>query len=573
MCFRSFAKNRLNALLRTQAFGALASLVPRITDMFVSGSVVGVDALAGIAAVMPVTIGALFVGEVVCRGAGYLFARRQGEFQRARAREVVGMTLTLTVLAGLLIWAAMFLGRDLYFDLMGLEGPVREQAASYWRVTAVYLAFYPFTTAMWRFVYADGETVVTVLGDVIQPFLTLALAIPLARSAGSAGGSALGTLIARLTADSIMMLHLFRKSNAVVPKWCLSPSLAKEIVLYSLADASSRLCQCGFLSVVNRLVVGAGSMRFLPVVGVSALVLEVREAMDRAGDAYAPVAEMYIGEGNRPRLRELVRCGLGVSTLAGAVCAAALIAFAPQVVTALGIPRGEIFAPAVSALRICACALPFSAMMAFLISHLLAVNRVSLSFAGTLLEQFVLTTGCTVALCGLWGVDLLWAGMPLGAVLSLMVIAAYCWFRDGTAIPEPAFEKGNAILNVTFRPASERIVEMRNEVEAFLSAHGVSRETVGRVALLAEECAMALVDRHGGRTKRILAETSVTVGKEGVRAVFRDTGDMGDVTDGDAPVSSLRAFVIAGLVRVVQSRQYLNTIGCNRAMFTFAFEF
>ena len=54
------------------------------------------------------------------------------------------------------------------------------------------------------------------------------------------------------------------------------------------------------------------------------------------------------------------------------------------------------------------------------------------------------------------------------------------------------------------------------------------------------------------------------------RAVFRDTDDMDDLTDGDAPVSSLRTFVIAGLVRVVQSRQYLNTIGCNRAMFTFA---
>ena len=37
----SFARNRLNALLRTQAFGAVGSLVPRITDMFVSGSVVG----------------------------------------------------------------------------------------------------------------------------------------------------------------------------------------------------------------------------------------------------------------------------------------------------------------------------------------------------------------------------------------------------------------------------------------------------------------------------------------------------------------------------------------------------
>ena len=75
---------------------------------------------------------------------------------------------------------------------------------------------------------------------------------------------------------------------------------------------------------------------------------------------------------------------------------------------------------------------------------------------------------------------------------------------------------------------------------------------------------MTLVDRHGGRTKRIVAETSVTVGKECVRVVFCDTGDRSDLTDGDAPVSSLRTFVISGLMQVVQNRQYLNTIGCNQ---------
>ena len=81
---------------------------------------------------------------------------------------------------------------------------------------------------------------------------------------------------------------------------------------------------------------------------------------------------------------------------------------------------------------------------------------------------------------------------------------------------------------------------------------------------------MSLVDRHGGRAMRIIAETSITVGKENVQVIVRDTGEMGDLTDGDTPVSSLRAFVIAGLVRVVKNRQYLNTIGCNRAMLTFA---
>ena len=135
-------------------------------------------------------------------------------------------------------------------------------------------------------------------------------------------------------------------------------------------------------------------------------------------------------------------------------------------------------------------------------------------------------------------------------------------------VPRTPFEKGDAILNVSFPPETGRIIGARNEVEAFLSACGVSRETVGRIALLTEECSMALVDRRGRRTRRVIAEVSVTVGAGRVRVVFRDTGEMNDVTDGDAPVSGLRAFVIAGLMRSVQNRRYLNTIGCNRAMFT-----
>ena len=565
----SFARNRLNALLRTQACGAVGAIVPRITDLFVAGNVVGVDALTAIAAIMPVTIGALFVGKLAYCGSGYLFAKYQGEFRRDRAREVVGMSLELAALVGLGIWTAMFLGRDFYFDLMGLAGMVREQAVSYWKWNAVLLSIYPAAMVMWRLVYADGETVTTSIGDLCQPFFSLGCSIPLTKATESAGGAALGTLIAVCLVTLIMMLHLFRKSNAVVPKWCFSRSLAKELVTYALPDSSSRLCQCGFLLVVNFLLVHAGAVRLLPVVSVVALVVEFREVLDKIGDGYTPIAEMYIGEGNRLRLEELMRRGTVVAALTGSVCASLILVFAPQIVMAYGIPSGDVFGHGVSALRISALSIPFASIMAFLTSHLLVVNRVALSLWGTLLEQFALTAGCAVAFCGLWGVDLLWGGMPLGVLLTLAALALYCKVRDGRALPEPAFEKGNAILNVSFRPAPERIVEMRNEVEAFLSAHGVSRETVGRIALLTEDCSMALVDRHGGGSKRIVAETSITIVKGNVQVVFRDTGRMGDLTDGDVRVSSLRTFVIASFMQVIRDRQYLNTIGCNRAMFSF----
>lgn len=565
----SFARKRLNALLLAQGFGFIGALVPRLTDLFVSGNIVGMDALTAIAAVMPVTIGALFVGKLVYCGSGYLFAKYQGEFRHDRACEVVGISLELAVFVGLIIWTTMFFGRDFYFDLMGLEGSVREQAVSYWTWNAVLLAIFPADMVMWRLVYADGETVTTAIADLSQPFFTLALAIPLAKATGSAGGSALGTLIAELLAYLIMVLHLFRKSNAIVPKWNFSLPLAKELVTYALTDSSSRLCQCAFLVVVNRMVIHAGSVRLLPVVSVVALVVEFREVLDKIGDGYMPIAEMYMGEGNRPRFRELVRQGAGTAAVVGIACAALIFAFAPQIVTAYGISAGDVFNRAVSALRLSALSIPFASVMAFLTSHLLVLNRIALSLWGTLLEQFALTSLCSVVFCGLWGVDALYFGMPLGVLLTFVVLALYCRFRDGKIFPEPAFQKGNAILNISFRPSPERIIFLRNQAEAFLSAHGVPTPTIMRIALLTEECSMALIDRHASRTKRLIAEISLTISKGSVQVVFRDTGTIGNLTDGDAPVSGLRSFVIAGLMQAIQSRKYLNTIGCNRMMLTF----
>ena len=564
----SFARNRLNALLRTQAFGAVGSLVPRITDMFVSGSVVGVDALAGIAAVMPVTIGALFVGEVVCRGAGYLFARQQGEFDVTGARRAAGLALEAGVVVGVVTYLAMFFGRDAYFDFMGLAGPVREQAVAYWKWMSVFAALNPFTMAMWRLVYADGEMVTTAIGDLSAPFLVVGLSIAFTKLTGSAAGSALGTLVGGFIADSIMMLHLLRKSNAVRPKWCFSLRRLRELVTYSLTDSSTRLCQSGFMAVLNKMIVFAASTAYLPVAGMVTLVLELREMLDKVGDAYMPIAEMYLGEGNLPRLRELARYGTIVAILAGLLVLGAVWSLAPQIVSLYGIPAGEVFEASVRALRISALTIPFSSLLCFLSSHYLTINRVALSVVETVLEEFVLTASCVVALCLLYGLDALWLGLPIGCALTLVLIGVYGWRRNGCIFPMLIPEDGATILNLTFVPVAERIVEIRNAAERFLLERGVLRETVSKIMLLVEECAMTVADDNG-KGRGILAEASLSVTADETCVVLRDTGRLRDITDDDAQVSSFRSFVVSGLMRSYDNRRYLTTIGCNRAAFSF----
>ena len=252
---KSFAIHRMNVLLRGQAFGAVGALVWRLSDMIVAGNIVGVDALAGIAATIPVFIGAQFLAKMVYCGAGYLFAKHQGEFEPEKAREVVGIALESAIVVGVLSFCAMYFGRDFYLDIMGITGEVRVQSVAYWRWMMFFVALNPLTMAMWRLVYADGETVTPAVGDLSAPFFVVCLSVVFTKMTGSAAGSALGTLVGGFMADAIMMLHLLRKSNAVVPKWTFSWRAVRELTSYSTTDASARLCQCGFMAVLNRLVV------------------------------------------------------------------------------------------------------------------------------------------------------------------------------------------------------------------------------------------------------------------------------------------------------------------------------
>ena len=558
----------MNALLRSQLFGATGALVWSVSDMLVAGNIVGVDALAGIAATVPVFLGAQFLAKLVYCGAGYLFARQQGEFDVTGARRAAGLALEAGVVVGVVTYLAMFFGRDIYFDFMGLTGPVREQAVAYWKWMSVFAALNPFTMAMWRLVYADGEMVTTAIGDLSAPFLVVGLSIAFTKLTGSAAGSALGTLVGGFIADSIMMLHLLRKSNAVRPKWCFSLRGLRELVTYSLTDSSTRLCQSGFMAVLNKMIVFAASTAYLPVAGMVTLVLELREMLDKVGDAYMPIAEMYLGEGNLPRLRELARYGTAVAILAGLLVLGAVWSLAPQIVSLYGIPAGEVFEASVHALRISALTIPFSSLLCFLSSHYLTINRVALSVVETVLEEFVLTASCVVAFCLLYGLDALWLGLPIGCALTLVLIGVYGWRRNGCIFPMLIPEDGAAILNLTFVPVAERIVKIRNTAERFLLERGVLRETVSKIMLLVEECAMTVADDNG-KGHGVLAEASLAVTAQETRVVLRDTGRLRDITDDDAQVSSFRSFVISGLMRSYDNRRYLTTIGCNRAAFSF----
>ena len=566
----SFARKRFNALFACQAVGGVVALFvyASIVDSIIVGNLVGVDALAGVAAVLPMVVGVQFVSRLVFCGSGYLFAKYQGQLEPDKARRVVGLSIEAAIAVGLAIFTVSYLGRDLYLDVMGISGAVREQAIAYWRWIFVYYALFPVFRVLWWLVYADGETITTTVADMLTPPLLIILSIVFTKMTGSAAGAALGLMVGDFVGVSVMSTHFLRKSNGVVPIWDFSWRELRELVSYALADSVAKLCQCGCLAVASKLVVLTASAAFLPVVSMVALVQQLCDFLDHVGDAYMPVAGMYHGERNQPRQGGLARYALSWSFACGVLLVAVVELLAPQIVALYGIPRGEVFDSSVIALRLAGAVLPFAAVLLFLCSHYLVLDRIRLSLATTVAFGFLLTTGCTAALCFAYGLDAMWLGSPLGALLTLAALAVYCRVstRRYSLLLLP--QGDCAVFNRSFVPEAQQVVRARGEGERFLREQGVGADVVSRIMLLIEECSMAVADASR-RARHPLVEVSLIVDEKSATLILRDTGVTRDVTDTEAQVKSLRDFVIAGLMSSYESCRYLNTIGCNRSVFSF----
>ena len=564
----SFGIRRFHSLLASQALGAASALVIGVVGMIVAGNIAGVDALSGIAVVLPVSIGVQFFARLVYCGAGYLFASYQGQMNREEARRIVGLALEMALAVGLAVFAVTFFGRDLYLDAVGISGAAREQAILYWRWIFVFYAYYPLGKTMWRFVYADGEMVTTAIADMLMTPVTLVLTIVFTRITGTAAGAALGILVGATSTDLIMVTHVFRKSNAVVPIWNFSWARLRELVSYSMTDSVSMLCQSGFMAVVNKLVVCTASTAFLPVVGMVAFVQQLSDTLDRVGDAYSPIASMYKGEENELGLHGLAHHGMTVAVAVGVAVLVAVEVLAPAIVTLYGISPGPVYDSAVFALRASALVFPFASLLLFLGSHYLVIDRIVLSVVTTLLMGFLLTGACATVFGLVWGLNALWFGLPVGGLLTLTVLVVYSWLFGGRKSPLLIPACAKPVFNVAFAPVPQQVVVARDSIERFLEGRGVARTTVAHVMLLVEECSLSVGDasRH---PERVCVESSLVVGRETLTLVLRDTGDVHDLTDVDAEVTSLRSFVVAGLMKAHENRRYLNTVGCNRSVFTF----
>ena len=165
-----------------------------------------------------------------------------------------------------------------------------------------------------------------------------------------------------------------------------------------------------------------------------------------------------------------------------------------------------------------------------------------------------------------WGAHGVWTALGLSPALALGVVALYVLARGGRRgfpflLPHDR-EDAIRVFDLDLDPAT--ICGASASVGAHLEAKGVDGRRASKAALLVEEALMIVRDRNSG--KSIKAEVTVDL-NDGLMLVLRDDGEIFNITDADARVSSLRGYLVSNLMTVIPSRRNLTTTGFNRNIF------
>ena len=557
---RTFGVAKFRSLLVAGSFTVLANYVVGLSHSIIAGHMLGDAALAGVNLVNPCLSAISFLAGLIATGMGTNYSIAMGRCDQRRARQFFVQAFWTIMIAGGALAAACFFGRDAFLSFMGATPEVTVHARSYMAWTSPQAIINGLVMLLVSLSYADGDSRICTLSYVAIFIVNLSVAVLAVWLGAGTAGCVIGSLAANLVGIAILCLHFKRKSNTFAPVVHFSLRDTWAIMVSSFGDAAAFLCDGLLFFFLNKYVIVHFGSQWLPVVGVAVAVWGFLEFFNGIGVAIQPIVTVYYGENNTKSLRSVMNSAMGVAVVEGAAFMALFGLLPGLVVKLVGVSDPVLVQEACVAVRYMCFGFVALAFAGLFNSYYMFVERPVLAGVVTFACYLVMPVAC-VAACSLSGLHGVWLGMGIGpfagAMLSTLFIAATAGWREYPLLLPRAREAKLHVFDLTLDERS--IVDVAQRVG---EVPGVPMQA----SLMTEEVLMAVRDRAAGH--RVLGEVTLDL-NDGIVLTLRDDGEIFDITDADAQISSLRSFLVASMMQCNAGRMNLVTTGFNRNVFRF----
>ena len=561
----TFAASKFRAFLPATTFAMAAEFLMGLSDSIICGHVLGENALAAINLMQGVFEVVTFVGMMTAIGSSVLFATELGALHIERARGYFTLGFLAAIAFGLIDAVVLAAVRIPAISAFGASPEISALASSYWLWFLPAAVLEPIAFFLGTMCYADGDARLSFLSYVAQLVGNCLLSVPLTMSYGVEGCAA-GTGVGSLFAIIVLLFHFRRKGCMLGFSRHFSMSGLLRILRTSLGDASKNIGKAIMIFALNAYVIGHFGSDALPVLAVVVMTIGVSEVFDGVANAAQPLASVYIGERNALLTKRVMHLALATALAEGGGTMLLLLVFPKVIIFMAGIDNPATVAEAMLAVRLVSLSLPGLALVLMFNSYYVFIGREKLSTSLSLSAMLAAPILLFMVFGHFFGMHGAWLALGLAPGTAIMLVAFYVLLRGGRRrfpylLPGER-EAALRVFDLMLEPAA--ICATAEGVEEHLKKQGVDGRRAMKAALLVEEALMIVRDRNAGRRTR--AEVTVDL-NEGLMLVLRDDGEIFDITDADARISSLRSYLVSNLMTVLPSRRNLTTTGFNRNVF------
>jgi len=545
-------------------FATLADVAASVIGTAIAGNQFGEVGLVVFGLLTPIETARLFVCDMFCGGAVYLRSVSQSEKNNDKGARLVGFALLVITFVGILMFIGMYFFADVYLSFFSLETETYEIGVSVIRAFAICPLLEMYGYFSYEFAFRMGLKVIPNLQNAMSSIGFAILAIICAKQYGIIG-MAYANVIAAVIIVVLGLGIIIKNKSEIHFKFNIKKEELDELLRYGYSYSQESFYYPIYSTVIYMFIGRQFGESAMAVFTVLECVAELTALFYAVSYAAENQLGTYAGEGNYDGIHKNLVASIQIQAIVTVVTMFVFFVFAQPIALFMGMEEAYA-AETVFAVRIYICAFPFIALYDFLTDFYCAMEKTMACLCLAVSKTLISGIAITIAFASLFGMTGLYVGKAIETLVAIVLtyIFSYKVYRNSNLFLLD--ETKNNIVSFDYDITPDNIIAIRNELEHKLVERHISKELILKILLAFEETNMLSLERNN---TAIYGECSVFFKENSVDMILRDSGVLFDISNQDASVISLRAYVVANMIAKYKNVSHLNASNTNRVTFSF----
>lgn len=549
-----------------------------IVDTMLVGNILGADAMSAVKVGMTIDNIMEIPGYVLGVGGSVAVGILLGKRERDKANRVFSMTLTVSVLCGI-VFALLSVTSPVLAEALTGGGSLTADVRAFIFVTLLGAPVISLALQFMNYVAVDNNPSVASAYVIVSNVINLALDYLILKytalgTAGAALSTVLGygiamlVLIRYLRSPKRMLKYVFpfgRGGLASGAEFMLALSTGMPTLLYMVFLTTKDL---GLNTMIVRMIGNDGMAVYTVCANV---VLLVELLVGGIIGTIASIGGVIYGEKDYFGIRSLVKHVLIYSYAVLLVILIILWVFPQYVVALFGITEGVLSSMASAALRIFVCSLPFYLLNKFMTTYYQSTEQTKLSGIVTSLQTCVAILPLAVVFtlaakaAGLDLLNALMAAFVASEIVTIVIAFIYrkLKYKDQGFLLLPEKEE-EAVYDISAAADLEEVEKVPREIIGFCKAHQVDAGRANLLAVAAEEMLVNII-RYGGK-KVDTIDINLRIADDTLLFRLRDNGIPFDPTDYSVDSGEYEIHGIEVVRSITDRMQYMRVLDLNHTV-------